>query len=100
VREVAGSPPPPEEPGKGRRPRCRRGCWTYDSGVGWRLDGTNLVLDFDPLDSGDGAYLLAGDHGGCHHLLEPIDHYLDPAMEWVEQHVDAAVVEPRPAGIA
>jgi hypothetical protein len=67
--------------------RMRRiGQWTYhDDGAtpGWRLDDTQLVLDFDPLDrSGPlrGVYILYRDgrYDG------PVDHYLKTAMEWVE----------------
>lgn len=67
----------------------RRGRWSYITGVGWRLDDTDLVLDFDPLDRscGDrGCYVLNG--GG--HLHEPIDSYLDGAMRFVESRSSRA----------
>lgn len=69
----------------------RRGRWTRESGVGWRLDGTDAVLDFDPLASGTYA------HRGCWCLYgslaqyggpEEIDHFLDGAMEYVENQAD------------
>lgn len=66
---------------------ARRGRWTYGNHTGlnpgWRLDGTNLVLDFDPLSQAAGVR-------GCWTLWingveqEPIDHYLDGAMEFIE----------------
>lgn len=59
----------------------RRGRWTRDPRVGWRLDGTNLVLDFDPLSGGDGCWMLSRDGESGE---EAIDHYLDGAMEFVE----------------
>lgn len=65
----------------------KRGRWTREPGVGWRLDGTDAVLDFDPLNnSGErrGSWDLYGSlavFGGP----EPIDHYLDSAMEYVEK---------------
>lgn len=75
----------------------RIGRWQYDRRVGWRLDGTDLVLDFDRLDKG-------GDLQGCYVLyrtpqesevtgvyVEPVDHYLDAAMRWVEEHEAAYV---------
>lgn len=68
----------------------RRGCWTYDPATGWRLDGTDLVLDFDPLDDSGhkrGAWLLyrrSSDGTGEH--LGVIDHYLDGSMEYVEAY--------------
>lgn len=65
----------------------RIGRWTYGNheglNPGWRLDGTNLVLDFDPIHSGcavRGAYVLweNGRPGN------PVDHYLAGAMRFVE----------------
>lgn len=67
-------------------PGRRFGNWTYLRGLGWRLSGTDLVLDFDRLGGcGDlrGAYVVMT---GPKHL-EAIDHYLDSAMRWVEEHV-------------
>lgn len=66
----------------------RRGRWTRESGVGWRLDGTDTVLDYDPLESGGplrGAWCLYGPLATCQ--AEPVDHYLDGAMEYVENQV-------------
>ena len=66
----------------------RRGRWIYGNHTGlnpgWRLDGTNLVLDFDPLNSGGplrGAWILwtDGRPGSA------IDHYLMTAMRHVEE---------------
>ena len=77
-----------------KRPARRRGRWTYEgqSDVpGWHLDGTPLVLDFDPLDSScavRGAYLLYGDTCAGRRFGGPVDHYLDGAMEWAEEHWD------------
>ena len=75
----------------------RRGRWTYGvhpdipgDNAGWRLDGTNLVLDFDPLDRGGdlrGGYVLY-DNG---RYVDRIDHYVDPAMSWVERNHPEAV---------
>ncbi len=73
-----------------RRPRSvtRRGRWTYGDhrglDPGWRLAGTDLVLDYDPYDTGGlcrGVYSLweAGQQG------HRIDHYLDGSMTWVEE---------------
>lgn len=66
----------------------RIGPWTYGNheglNPGWRLDGTNLVLDFDPgntMSTPVGCYLLWEDG-------QPgpeIDHYLHGAMQYVEQ---------------
>lgn len=70
-------------------PLSTRQCkgWTHvreHLATGWRLDGTDVVLYFDPLDySGSlrGSWVAVG--GGFDH--EPIDHYLDAAMRYVEQ---------------
>lgn len=70
----------------------RRGRWTYVSdpinGPRWRLDGTTLDLEYDDLHSGcslRGAWVLwLGER--C--TFEPIDHFLDGSMEWVERSVD------------
>lgn len=76
------------------KPR-RRGNWTYDSTCGWRLNGTDLILDYDATHTGcavPGAWLLGSDKVQPY---EPIDHYLDAAMEWVEANrgrLPAAVV--------
>lgn len=62
------------------------GNWRYVSGEGWRLDGTDLILDFDRLDRGGGlpgAYVLYTGAGATNPVAS-IDHYLRPAMEWVE----------------
>lgn len=70
----------------------RIGNWQYERYIGWRLDGTDLVLDYDPLDvSGDlrGCYLLATLPRGSEYNGgdgEPIDHYLVDAMRYVEDH--------------
>lgn len=73
--------------GEDFRPTRRIGRWSYGDhpglNPGWRLDGTNLVLDFDPLNrSGTltGAYQLWTDGRPG----EFIDHYLDGAMSYVE----------------
>jgi len=63
----------------------RRGRWTYEKNTGWRLDDTNLVLDFDPLDAqgplrGAWALFVDGTQGPT------VDHYLDGAMQYVETH--------------
>lgn len=73
------------------RAAARRGRWTYGvhEGLnpGWRLDDSPLVLDFDPLYSG-------GPLRGCWMLWidgteeNPIDHYLDAAMAFVENEHD------------
>lgn len=70
----------------------RRGRWTYDhdpyEGPIWRLDGTSLFLEYDRTHSGcaiPGAWILY--RGG--HYDGPVDHYLDGAMEWVEEHAKA-----------
>lgn len=65
----------------------RIGRWAYsaDEGLnpGWRLDGTGLVLDYDPLDA-------QGERRGRWQLWrdgapgESIDHYLDASMAYVE----------------
>lgn len=71
----------------------RRGSWAHvcEYGAnGWRLDGTEIVLYYDPLDySGplQGAWVAVG--GGYDH--EVIDHYLGVSMRYVEEnHVAAA----------
>lgn len=70
----------------------RVGNWQYDPRVGWRLDGTDLVLDFDSLDRGGplrGAYVLSviSRDGKVHRAdLEAVDHYLGGAMAHVEAH--------------
>lgn len=59
----------------------RIGRWIYGAHAGlnpgWRLDDSDLVLDFDPR---QGCYVLwtAGRPG------QPIDRYLDGAMRHVE----------------
>jgi len=66
----------------------RIGNWRYvgdDPGCpGWHLDGTDIVLDYDPLDwSGDvrGAYCVV--RGPLEHGA--VSHYLGSAMEFVEE---------------
>lgn len=68
----------------------RIGQWTYGNhpglNPGWRLDGTNHVLDFDPNDhsgSRRGAYVLSTDGRPG----SPIDHFLRESMGWVERMV-------------
>lgn len=70
----------------------RRGRWTRDPEVGWRLDGTDAVLDYDPLSGGTyalrGCWSLYGslaEFGGP----EEIDHFLDDAMAFVERLADS-----------
>lgn len=72
----------------------RIGRWQYGENAGlnpgWRLDGTNLVLDYSLSDGSCGVvgcYILwtAGREG------DPIDHYLGNAMAYVEQHVVPAM---------
>lgn len=68
----------------------RGGRWRYGDhpglNPGWRLDDTTLVLDYDPDDS-------SGSLRGCYMLwrdgqeVAPIDHYLDGAMRYVEDHL-------------
>lgn len=70
-----------------RAPR-RIGRWTYVSERGWQLGDGPIFLDYDRLDN-------QGMRPGCWEvdvLHEPIDHYLDGAMEWVEEH-EAEYVE-------
>lgn len=61
----------------------RRGRWTYGDHAGlnpgWRLDGTNFVLD---QSQGEGYILWTDGHPG-----DAIDRYLDGAMRYVEEHV-------------
>lgn len=70
----------------------RRGRWTYvvDRWMGdrWRLDGTNLDLQYDELNRGGGlpgAWVVC--EGDATHLTA-VDHFLDGAMGWVEDVVD------------
>lgn len=58
----------------------KRKNWTYDSAVGWRLDGTDIVLDREPY-GGSHAYTARG--GG--YQAEPIDRYLTEAMRFIEK---------------
>lgn len=63
--------------------------WTRDPANGWRLNDTDLLLDFDPLDNGGplrGAWVLYRESSGAN-PLEVIDHYLEGAMQWVEEQV-------------
>lgn len=71
----------------------RIGRWRYGNhgplGCGWRLDDTNLLLDYDRLNgscSVRGAYTLwtDGQEGAA------IDHYLDAAMAYVEEYIEPA----------
>jgi hypothetical protein len=72
----------------------RIGRWVYDDtdnhyGVaGWHLDGTPLVIDFMPDHGwdGKGEYQLYNDP--CYHDHHPLDHYVDEAMQEVEEHWD------------
>ena len=73
-----------------RKPR-RIGRWTYGAhpglNPGWRLDDTNVVLDFNSTDrSGSlrGAYELWVNG----QAVEMVDHYLDGAMDFVERYWD------------
>lgn len=71
------------------RRRCTRraGRWVRGDhgalGIGWRLGDTAYVLDYDPLNR-------SGAIPGCWTLWvngverDPIDHYLDGAMRYVE----------------
>lgn len=67
----------------------RRGRWAYVSdrydGPRWRLAGTNLDLEYDPLDGSSsprGCWILwVGDRPRF-----PIDHYLDGSMGHVERY--------------
>jgi hypothetical protein len=67
----------------------RRGRWTYGDhpglNPGWRLDGTNLVLD---QSQGEGYILWTDGRPG-----DAIDRYLDGAMRYVEKYI-----EPEPLG--
>lgn len=71
----------------------RRGRWTYVddpmNGRRWRLDGTNLDLEFDDLDRGGplrGAWRVwINGHDAAAH---GIDHFLDGSMHYVEESVD------------
>jgi hypothetical protein len=70
----------------------RRGRWTYVSdptnGPRWRLDGTTLDLEYDPLDAGSalrGAWIV---WLGSRCTFTGIDHFLDGSMEHVEGAVD------------
>ena len=74
-----------------------RGRWIYgnhpDLNPGWRLHGTNLVLDYDPTDNSGalrGAYMLwiNGRQGPS------IDHYLAGAMEYVEANEHQLTSDP------
>jgi hypothetical protein len=75
----------------------RRGRWTYVSdpmnGPRWRLDGTTLDLEYDDLHSGcsvRGAWVL---WLGQRCTFEPIDHYLDGSMAYVEMALDGFIVK-------
>lgn len=71
----------PSQPVLGRR----IGRWQYGEhpglNPGWRLDGTNLVLDFDPGYQDKGCYVLWEDGRPG----DAIDRYLDASMAWVER---------------
>jgi hypothetical protein len=74
------------------KPIRRRGRWTYVShswnGPVWRLDDTTLDLEYDELSSGaciPGCWILY--RNGRYDT--PIGHYLDYAMEYVEEKYDA-----------
>lgn len=62
----------------------RVGRWTYDSRIGWRLDGSDLVIDSEPA----GCALRprvwtvkSGPKAG-----QEIDRYMDAAMAFVEEN--------------
>lgn len=63
---------------------ARRGRWTYDSRIGWRLDGSDLVIDSEP--EGIARWprqwiVMSGPRKG-----ESIDRYMDGAMAFVEEY--------------
>lgn len=65
----------------------RNGRWVYESGRGWVHQSSGTVLDFDRLDRSTGSGGRDPASRGCWVLEpdhEPIDHYLDNAMDWVE----------------
>jgi hypothetical protein len=74
----------------------RIGRWQYDRRVGWRLDGTTIVIDRVPVSDGTYCYVIAPappdafdnpDAWGTPHQGEQLDRYLAASMEWVEQHL-------------
>lgn len=74
----------------------RRDRWTHVvdpmDGPRWRLDGTTLALQYDPLDSGGplrGAWCVW--LGQYQAPPSVIDHYLDGSMAYVEGMVDSGI---------
>jgi hypothetical protein len=60
----------------------RIGRWTYDPGAGWRLDGTDVLIDFDRIERH--WYPIGGPR-----THEPVDRYIDATMRFIEENLSA-----------